>query len=60
MITGTHALIHSDRAEEIRTFFRDILKLPSVDAGDGWLISASRQPKSACTRPRREATMSFT
>jgi hypothetical protein len=38
MITGTHALIHSDHAEEIRAFFRDILKLPSVDAGHGWLI----------------------
>ena len=38
MITGTHALIHSDHAEEIRAFFRDILKLPSVDAGYGWLI----------------------
>ena len=38
MITGTHALIHSDRAEEIRTFFRDILEFPSLDAGHGWLI----------------------
>ena len=38
MITGTHALIHSDHAEEIRAFFRDVLKLPSVDAGHGWLI----------------------
>jgi hypothetical protein len=38
MITGTHALIHSDHAEEIRAFFRDTLKLPNVDAGHGWLI----------------------
>ena len=38
MITGTHALLHSDHAEEVRAFFRDILKLPSVDAGHGWLI----------------------
>jgi hypothetical protein len=38
MITGTHVLIHSDHAEEIRAFFRDILKFPSVDAGHGWLI----------------------
>ena len=38
MITGTHALIHSDHAEEIRAFFRDTLKLPHVDAGHGWLI----------------------
>ena len=38
MITGTHALIHSDHAEEIRGFFRDVLKFPAVDAGHGWLI----------------------
>ena len=38
MITGTHALIHSDHAEEIRAFFRDTLKLSHVDAGHGWLI----------------------
>ena len=38
MITGTHALIHSDHTEEIRAFFRDVLKFPSVDAGHGWLI----------------------
>ena len=38
MITGTHALIHSDHAEEIRAFFRDTLNLRHVDAGHGWLI----------------------
>jgi predicted enzyme related to lactoylglutathione lyase len=38
MITGTHALIYTNRADEIRAFFRDVIKLPSVDAGHGWLI----------------------
>ena len=38
MITGTHALIYSDHADEVRAFFRDVLKLPRVDAGHGWLI----------------------
>jgi predicted enzyme related to lactoylglutathione lyase len=38
MITGTHALLYSDHAEEVRAFFRNVLKLPSVDAGHGWLI----------------------
>ena len=38
MITGTHALIYTKHADEIRAFFRDVLKLPSVDAGHGWLI----------------------
>jgi catechol 2,3-dioxygenase-like lactoylglutathione lyase family enzyme len=38
MIVGTHAIVYADRAEKARAFFRDVLGLPSVDAGDGWLI----------------------
>lgn len=38
MITGAHAIIYSPAADEIRTFFRDVLEFPSVDAGHGWLI----------------------
>jgi hypothetical protein len=38
MITGTHAILYTNHAEKVRAFFRDILKLPSVDAGYGWLI----------------------
>jgi catechol 2,3-dioxygenase-like lactoylglutathione lyase family enzyme len=38
MITGTHAIIYADDADQARAFFRDILGLPSVDAGGGWLI----------------------
>jgi predicted enzyme related to lactoylglutathione lyase len=40
MITGSHTVLYSDHAEEVRAFFRDTLKLPSVDAGHGWLIYA--------------------
>ncbi len=40
VITGVHALIYSTEAEALRTFFKDILELSSVDAGDGWLIFA--------------------
>ena len=40
MINGVHAIIYSKEAKRARTLFRDILKLPSVDAGDGWLIFA--------------------
>jgi len=40
MITGVHALIYSQRAEAVRTFLRDVLRLPSVDAGGGWPIFA--------------------
>jgi predicted enzyme related to lactoylglutathione lyase len=40
MITGVHALIFTTDAEADRAFFRDVLELPSVDAGGGWLIFA--------------------
>jgi predicted enzyme related to lactoylglutathione lyase len=40
MITGVHALVHSRCADETRAFFRDVLGLPHVDAGRGWLIFA--------------------
>ena len=40
MITGVHALIHSRKADDVRAFFRDVLGLRSVDAGEGWLIFA--------------------
>jgi hypothetical protein len=38
MINGAHAIIYSKNAEADREFLRDVLKLPHVDAGDGWLI----------------------
>ena len=40
MITGVHAIIFTRDAEGVRAFFRDVLELPSVDAGGGWLIFA--------------------
>jgi len=38
MIIGAHAVIYSSSPEADRAFFRDVLGLPSVDAGEGWLI----------------------
>ena len=38
MINGAHSVIFSADPEADRTFFRDVLKLPNVDVGDGWLI----------------------
>jgi len=38
MITGAHVLIFSKDPEADRAFFRDVLKFPAVDAGEGWLI----------------------
>jgi hypothetical protein len=38
MITGAHSIIYSKKPEADRAFMRDVLKLPYVDSGDGWLI----------------------
>lgn len=38
MITGAHFLLSSPDPEADRSFFRDVLRFPSVDAGHGWLI----------------------
>lgn len=40
MIKGIHALIYATDAARTRAFFQDVLQLPSVDAGEGWLIFA--------------------
>jgi predicted enzyme related to lactoylglutathione lyase len=40
MINAIHAVIYTKDAEAIRAFFRDVLELPNVDAGGGWLIFA--------------------
>lgn len=41
MITGAHTVIHASDAEAARAFFRDVLGLPYVDAGGGWLVFKS-------------------
>jgi hypothetical protein len=40
MINGAHAVLFTKDPEGLRAFFRDVLELPSVDAGGGWLIFA--------------------
>ena len=37
-VTGVHAIVYGTDAEAMRAFFREVLGLPSVDTGDGWLI----------------------
>ena len=39
-ITGAHSIIYTKHPRRDREFFRDVLKLRSVDVGDGWLIFA--------------------
>ncbi|HWX55710.1 MAG TPA: extradiol dioxygenase [Verrucomicrobiae bacterium] len=41
MITGLHAIINANDADKVRAFLRDVLELPFVDAGHGWLIFAA-------------------
>ena len=40
MITGAHSIIYSSDADGVRAFFQNVLELPFVDAGHGWLIFA--------------------
>jgi catechol 2,3-dioxygenase-like lactoylglutathione lyase family enzyme len=41
VINGLHAIVFSPEAEKVRAFLGDVLELPSVDAGGGWLIFAA-------------------
>lgn len=38
MIIGAHSILYSKDADADRAFLRDVLGLPNVDAGGGWLI----------------------
>jgi len=40
MINAAHVVIYTRDAEADRAFFREVLGLPWVDAGQGWLIFA--------------------
>ena len=40
MLIGAHTIIYSKNAEADRAFLQDVLRLPNVDAGGGWLIFA--------------------
>jgi len=38
MIRGIHGLLYSSDAEATRAFFRDRVRLPGTDVGEGWWI----------------------
>lgn len=38
MITGAHVMIYSTDADADRAVLKDVLALPYIDAGHGWLI----------------------
>jgi predicted enzyme related to lactoylglutathione lyase len=41
MITGIHTLFYSRDADNARAFFRDVIALPFIDSGGGWLLFAA-------------------
>jgi hypothetical protein len=57
VITGAHSIIYTTDPDGVRAFFRDVLELPSVDAGHGWLIFAL-PPAEVAVHPSADATPS--
>jgi hypothetical protein len=53
MLTGAHSIIYSKRPEADRAFLRDVLGLPNVDVGGGWLIF-SLPPAELAVHPSDE------
>jgi hypothetical protein len=56
MINGAHVILSSKNAEADRVFLRDVLKLPNVDVGDGWLIFAL-PPAEVAIHPAEKGTV---
>jgi hypothetical protein len=54
MISGAHMIIYSTDADADRAFFRDVLRFPAVDAGEGWLIFAL-PPAEIAVHPAAES-----
>ena len=52
VITGAHTVIYSRKPEADRAFLRDVLDLPHVDAGEGWLIFGL-PPSEVAIHPHR-------
>ena len=53
MIVGAHSLIYSRKPEADRVFLKDVLKLPHVDVGGGWLIFGL-PPSEVAVHPAEE------
>jgi catechol 2,3-dioxygenase-like lactoylglutathione lyase family enzyme len=57
VLAGVHTIIYAEDAEAARAFFRDVLALPCVDSGEGWLIFALPPTELGIhPGPGREAT----
>src|SRR4030081_2915075 len=53
MLIGAHSIIYSTNADADRAFLRDVLGLPSVDVGEGWLIFGL-PPAEVAVHPSRQ------
>src|SRR5687768_3666856 len=53
MITGAHSIIYSKDPEADRAFFKEVVGLPSVDVGEGWLIFGL-PPAEVAVHPARK------
>ena len=53
MLIGAHSIIYSANSEADRVFLRDVLGLPNVDVGDGWLIFGL-PPSEVAVHPSNE------
>lgn len=54
-ISGAHVIIHSRDAGADRSFFRDVLGYPHVDADGGWLIF-KLPPAEVAVHPNEQDT----
>ena len=55
MIIGAHSIIYSKSPELDRAFLRDVLKLPNIDLGGGWLIFTSTAGGDWCEEQAEDA-----
>ena len=53
MIAGAHVVLYSTDPDADRAFLRDVLRLPNVDVGGGWLIFAL-PPSEVAVHPADE------
>ena len=54
MITGAHAIVYSRDPEADRAFLREVMELPHVDVGGGWLIFGL-PPAEVAVHPAEES-----
>jgi catechol 2,3-dioxygenase-like lactoylglutathione lyase family enzyme len=53
-VIGLHAILYAAEGDATRTFFKDVLGLPFVDAGHGWLIFKA-PPAEIAVHPTEQA-----